>query len=594
MILSALTDCYHRLANDGQVPRYGYSQEKISYALLLNADGELVDEPLDIRDTSGRKPQPRALAVPQPPKRTSGIKPNFLWDKTSYVLGVSAKDGARTAQAHQAFKELHREWLANADELGLRALLAFLERWSPEQFAQFSPAVQESLLDANVVFRLDGERQYVHESLPAYQLRVHMLSGENAETGHCLVTGEHAPLARLHPAIKGVNGAQSSGASLVSFDNKSFTSYGKSQGSNAPVSEQAAFAYTTVLNHLLRRDAQNRQRVQVGDTTLVFWAQAATPRQAEAAELTFADLLNAPADDASEAEKLRVVLDAVAAGRPLRELGLDLEDSTQLFVLGLAPNASRLSIRFWHTGQLHAMAKRLGDHYHDLEIQPRPWRTEPAVWRLLYATAAQGKAENTPPQLAGEMLRSIITGSRYPRSLLANVIMRMRADGEISGVRVALCKAVLARDQRLGVQGINLELPVSLDKTNTNPGYLLGRLFSELENIQRYAVGGVNATIRDRYYGAASATPANVFPALLRNAQHHLGRVRKDRPGLAVALELSIGEIMGALGTTFPRSLRLEIQGQFALGYYQQTQSRFKAKEGAEDAPIIVSDDITE
>lgn len=275
----------------------------------------------------------------------------------------------------------------------------------------------------------------------------------------------------------------------------------------------------------------------------------------------------------------------------MRELGLSLEDDTRMFVLGLAPNASRLAVRFWYSASLDELARTLATHYRDLELQPAPWRSEPAVRRLLYAVAAQGKAENIPPQLAGDLTRSVLTGARYPRHLLSNLIMRMRADGDVSGVRVALCKAVLTRDQRLGVTGINLELPVSLDKSITDPGYLLGRLFAELENVQRCALGKeINATIRDRYYGAASATPASVFPMLLRNAQHHLSRIRKDKRGLAIALEKNIGEIVDGLGSSFPRSMRLEAQGQFAIGYYHQTQSHFNTA----NSVITDADDSTD
>lgn len=577
MILSALNDYYLRLAEQEAVPVFGFSQEKISYALVLSAEGELVDV-LDVRDNSGKKPQPKSLTVPQPEKRTAGIKSNFLWDKTSYVLGVSAKEGGRALQEHQAFQELHRNCLTDETDCGLKALAAFLASWSPEQFQ--APLFSEEMLDANVVFRLDGEQNYLHELPAAQLLRAKLLAGAEANSGLCLVSGEHLPLARLHPAIKGVNGAQSSGASIVSFNLESFGSYGKSQGANAPVSEAAAFAYTTVLNHLLRRDEHNRQRIQIGDASVVFWALADTPEKAGNAELLFADLLSPPSDDAQEAAKVRTVLDAVAKGRPLRELGLDLDEGTQLFVLGLAPNASRLSIRFWQTGSLGVFARRLAEHYQDLHIEPLPWKTEPAIWRLLYATVpsrdGKAKAEDISPQLAGEITRAVLTGSRYPRSLLANVIMRMRADGDISGVRVALCKAVLTRDLRLGVKGINEEVPVSLDKEASNPGYRLGRLFAVLESAQRNALGTqVNATIRDRYYGAASATPTSIFPMLLRNTQNHLAKVRKEKPGLAHNLEREIGEIIDGLGSQFPRSLKLEDQGRFAIGYYHQSQARF-------------------
>lgn len=577
MILSALNDYYQRLAGEDAVPVFGFSQEKISYALVLSAEGTLVDV-VDVRDNSGKKPLPKSLTVPQPEKRTAGIKSNFMWDKTSYVLGVSAKQGERTGQEHQAFKSLHQECLSDQDDIGLRALATFLEHWSPEQFQ--APLFSEDMLDTNVIFRIDGEQKYLHDLPAAQQLRAKLLAGAENNEGRCLVTGQQMPLARLHPAVKGVNGAQSSGASIVSFNLDSFTSYGKSQGANAPISEAAAFAYSTVLNHLLRRDEHNRQRLQIGDASVVFWAQADKPEQSQSAELLFADLLTPPADDAGEVAKLRTVLDAVAKGRPLQELGLDLDDNTQLFVLGLAPNASRLSIRFWQIGSLSFFAQRLAEHYQDLHIQPLPWKTEPAVWRLLHATVpsrdSKTKGEDIAPQLAGDITRAVLTGGRYPRSLLANLIMRMRADGDISGVRVALCKAVLTRDLRLGVKGINEEVPVSLDKQVSNPGYRLGRLFAVLENIQRNALGTqVNATIRDRYYGAASATPATIFPMLLRNTQNHLAKVRKEKPGLAHNLERDVGEIIDDMQSLFPRHLKLEDQGRFAIGYYHQSQARF-------------------
>lgn len=580
MILSALNDYYQRLLEQGAdgVSPFGYSQEKISYEILLSQDGEVVDVN-DIRQMAGKKPIPRSLSVPQPEKRTSGTKSNFLWDKTSYVLGVSSKDGGRTALEHAAFKELHLQALADEDDAGLQSLTKFLEQWEPQKFRP--PTFSEEMLDTNVVFRLDGQQQYLHESPAAQTVRAKLLASGDSRHGRCLVTGQQQPLALLHPAVKGVNGAQSSGASIVSFNLDAFTSYGKSQGENAPISEQVAFAYTTVLNHLLRRDEHNRQRLQIGDASVVFWAQSADTQQSMQAETTFWSMLEPPSDDGQEAEKLRNVLSAVAQGRPLRELDPQLEGGTRLFVLGLAPNASRLSIRFWESGDLESFARRLGEHFLDLHIEPLPWKTAPAIWRLLYATApsrdGKAKAEDVPAHLAGEMARAILTGRRYPQSLLATLIMRMRADGDISGVRVALCKAVIAREARLGGNKTNPEeLPMSLDKEAANPGYRLGRLFAVLEGAQRLALGDkVNATIRDRYYGAASATPATVFPMLLRNTQNHLAKLRKDKPGLAVNLERDIAEIIGGLQSQFPRSLRLEDQGRFAIGYYHQSQARF-------------------
>lgn len=593
MILAALNDYYQRLLEHGAegISPLGYSQEKISYEILLAPDGAVVDVN-DIRDTTGKKPLPRSLSVPQPPKRASNVAPCFLWDKTSYVLGASASS-KRSDQEHAAFKALHHEALANEADEGTRALLAFLDAWIPEKFKD-DPRFREEMLDTNVVFRLDGERRYLHERPAARAVRARLMNNDGARTGMCLVTGANEPLSRLHPAIKGVNGAQSSGASIVSFNLDSFASYGKSQGDNAPVSEQATFAYTTVLNHLLRRDPHNRQRLQIGDASVVFWAQADDAKQAEAAENLLASFFDPPSDDGQETRKLRHVLEAVSQGQPLHELDPGLDDSTRIFVLGLAPNASRLSIRFWQSDTLEVFASRLAEHFQDLRLEPSPWRTPPAVWRLLLAAApsrdGKSKSEDVPPQLAGELTRAILTGGRYPRSLLGNIIMRLRADGDITGARVALCKAILERDRRLGNKETDKGVSVSLDPTNTDPGYLLGRLFSTLENVQRAALGKqINATIRDRYYGAASATPASVFPVLLRNAQHHLSRLRKDKPGFAVNLEKEIGETVDLLGPTFPKSLRIEAQGHFAIGYYHQTQARF-VRNDVQDATDIDSE----
>lgn len=590
MILEALAHQYQRLIERDEpgLSPYGYSPEKISYAIVLSADGEPVDVQ-SLLDTSGKKPVPQALSVPQPEKRTSGIKSNFLWDKTSYVLGVSASS-KRTAEEHEAFKAFHAQALAGDADPGLAALLKFLSKWTPERFA--SAPFTADMLDANIVFKLDGERQYLHQRPAAQAVRARLLgpkpeaSATGLSTQRCLVSGELADVARLHPAIKGVNGAQSSGASIVSFNLEAFNSYGKSQGDNAPVSEQAAFAYTTVLNHLLRRDPYNRQRLSVGDASVVFWAEAQDPTQAQSNEDFLAMLLNpdSKSDEGQETEKVRRAMDVVVKGRPLAELNPKLDEGTRMFVLGLAPNASRLSIRYWLCDTLGVLVQRLRQHAQDLQLEPAPWKTAPSVWRLVLSTAPsrgdppKAKADDVPPLLAGELMRAILTGTRYPQSLLSNLVMRMRSDGDVNGVRVALCKAVLNRALRLSHSPVSEEeVPVSLDVHSTNPGYLLGRLFAVLEGAQRLALGSqVNATIRDRYYGSASATPALIYPFLLRNTQNHMSRIRKDKPGAAINIERDIQEVIEKLPGEFPKHLSMQDQGRFAIGYYHQAQARFQ------------------
>lgn len=608
MILEALAHQYQRLIERDEpgLSPYGYSPEKISYAIVLSADGDPVDV-VSLLDTSGKKPVPQSMSVPQPEKRTSGIKSNFLWDKTSYVLGVSASS-KRTTEEHEAFKAFHSHAFAGNTDPGLVALLKFLAKWTPERFA--SAPFAADMLDANVVFKLDGERQYLHQRPAAQAVRARLL-GPAAETGasasttqRCLVSGELAEVARLHPPIKGVNGAQSSGASIVSFNLEAFNSYGKSQGDNAPVSEQAAFAYTTVLNHLLRRDPHNRQRLSVGDASVVFWAEAQDADQAQSSEDLLAALLNpdSKSDEGQETEKIRHVMEVVAKGRPLTELDPKLDEGTRMFVLGLAPNASRLSIRYWLCDTLGDLVQRLRQHAQDLELAPSPWKTAPSVWRLALTTAPsrgdppKAKADDVPPLLAGELMRAILTGGRYPKSLLTNVVMRMRSDGDISGVRAALCKAVLNRDLRLSHSNVSdKEVPVSLDVQSTNSGYLLGRLFAVLEGAQRLALGSqVNATIRDRYYGSASATPALVFPVLLRNTQNHMSRIRKDKPGAAINIERDIQEVIEKLPGEFPKHLGMQDQGRFAIGYYHQAQARFQKADKAEKTESAAPSDNTD
>lgn len=598
MILEALARQYQRLIerDEAGLSPFGYSQEKISYALVLSKDGQVVDvQPL--MDTSGKKPVPKSMNVPQPEKRASGINSNFLWDKTSYVFGVSASSKRAEAE-HAAFKSLHQRALKNETDDALKALLMFLESWHPDRFKNM-PFLPE-MLDTNFVFKLDGDSGFLHQRTAAQAVRSKLLTSDDTDGGEafstkadCLVTGQLEDIARLHPSIKGVNGAQSAGASIVSFNLPAFSSYNKSQGGNAPVSTRAAFAYTTMLNHLLRRDEHNRQRIAIGDATVVFWAEAPTAEASLVTENWLAAMWSPDikGDDGQEAEKVRRSLELLAKGRPVSDIDPRLDEGTRVFVLGLAPNASRLSIRYWITDSLGTLAERLREHASDLALEPSPWKTAPSVWRLVLSTAPsrgdppKAKAEDVPPLLAGELMRAILTGQRYPRSLLANTVMRMRSDGDISGVRVALCKAVLSREARLSSsQDFNQEVPVSLDPLSTNPGYVLGRLFAVLEGAQRLALGTqVNATIRDRYYGSASATPALIFPVLLRNTQNHMSRIRKDKPGAAVNVEKDIQDIIDKLPGSFPKHLGMQDQGRFAIGYYHQTQNRFAKADRSND-----------
>jgi CRISPR-associated protein Csd1 len=564
-LISALVRGYDRLPD---APPYGFSSEKIGFCVILNPDGG-VAEVVDLRDTD-KKRSPRVLQVPQAIKRAVNIAPNFLWDKSAYVLGVGGDQAKRVDEVHAAFRAKHAEWLADTSDEGLKALSRFLEGWAPNQFA--APLWPDEARDQNVVFRLSSELRFLHDR-PAARALWHQIGVEGASDPQtCLVTGIAAPVARLHPSIKGVWGAQSSGASLVSFNLDAFTSYGHEQGDNAPISDAAAFAYTTALNRFL---ADRNHRIQIGDTSTVFWADASEREVAEEAEDIFFGLFDGAKDGANEdaisARKIGDKLSAIRDGQPLAQILPRQDKGVRFYVLGLAPNAARLSVRYYWESDFGQLVKNYQRYLADMKLAPPPREGWPPLWRYLIELAVQGKRENIPPLIAGEWMRTILTGSNYPLTLLSTTLMRIRADGEVSALRAAILKSVLTRN-------LSMEAPVALDPASTDTGYVLGRLFAAYENIQRAALGrNVNATIRDKFYGSASAAPARVFGALSKNAFAHLSKVRKERPALAHYLQegvQQITELLDASKEPFPASLPQQAQAMFALGYYHQSSFR--------------------
>ncbi|TAH67549.1 MAG: type I-C CRISPR-associated protein Cas8c/Csd1 [Rhodopseudomonas palustris] len=578
--LAALVRAYDRMATRGEVPPFGYSQEKIGFLISLNADGTVAGPPIDLRLGEGRKKTARALAVPRPTKRTSGIAPNFMWDKTAYVLGITAGEGKRTAQEHQAFRDQHAAWLAGTTDPGLLALLRFLDAWTPERFAEWGWS--EEMKDQNLVFALESERLrnvYLHDRPEARALWARLMAGRDKTEAICLLSGERAPLARLHPAIKGVWGAQSSGASIVSFNLDAFTSYGHEQGANAPISEAAAFAYTSVLNRFLDRGSGHR--LQVGDASTVFWAEATEQAAADAAEQMFASLL--AVDENTESKKVGALLEKIAQGRPVSDLKPELPPGVRFHVLGLAPNAARLSVRFYIEDDFDVIATRYLRHLERLRIEPPPHEPAPSLWRYLIETAVLRKSENIAPNLGGDWLRAILTDTPYPLTLLSSVIMRLRVDHDVNALRVSLLKSIL-------IKNFAMEAPVALDPDFTDKGYLLGRLFAVYEHIQEAALGrNVNATIRDKFYGAAAAQPRKVFALLGSGAGNHLSKIGKQRPGHRVNLEKAIGAIMEMMepgDDPFPTSLSDKSQALFTLGYYHQRNEFFRKSDSADSAAV--------
>ena len=498
MILQALNGYYERLAEDDEkdLPVPGFSMGKAHFALQIDRNGNLI-RPLDIRVKKGKKQVPKIINAPAVMK-ASGIRSNFAWDNTGYVLGADNKGKPdRALKTFEAFKEFQHQLCDGIEDEEVQCVLKFLDSWKPENAPDLD--YWDEMAGQNVVFLIEGKRQYFHES-PIVRKRWIQYQMENASdvTARCLVTGQNASIARLHPKIKGVRGAQTVGASIVSFNLEAFTSYNKKQSFNAPVSEGAAFAYTAALNYLLQPDS--RQKIQIGDASTVFWTERKTVCE------TFFGAVFDSSD--SDNKQIRDYLTAVQKGKMPEEI--EDEVDINFFILGLSPNASRLSVRFWHVSTVKEISERLGRHFTDLEIEKQhPDNPDfPGMWQLLRQTAVQNKLDNVSPVMAGAFMRSILTGKPYPSSLLSAVITRIRADQTINYYRAAMIKACIVRHKKL-----NMEVTVGLNLESTNRAYRLGRLFATLESIQIAGHGRkLNKTIRNSYFASASATPRAVFP----------------------------------------------------------------------------------
>ena len=584
MILQALTAYYEQLVRQGKLSAPGWDDSfKVSYELRLNDAGQLFRiVPLLTEKTMGKKTvlAPRAMRVPAHEKRSSGIAANFLCDNSSYLLGADEKGKPeRSADCFKACAKLHHAILDGVDSPAARALLAYFDNWDPAQAAThplLAEQWKEITGNANLIFgyeAADHSHSFVNDDPAiqnAWQAHYNDRSADS-DMGQCLITGKYAPIERTHPNISGVPGAQSSGAALVSFNAPAFCSYGHEQGDNAPVSKYAAFAYTTALNRLL---ADRSHCKHVGDTTILCWAENAEPVYQDAMSMF---LFGADEAAGIQESDVQAALKRLSAGQTVPFLEKELSPDQHFYLLGLAPNAARLSVRFFLRDTFGSFAQNLQKHAEEMAIdcsEKEKFRTLP-IWAVVNETTrtVPGQPAKPSPQLAGDLLRAVLTGGRYPATLLNGVTLRIRAEQAVTRGRAAVIKAYYLRNYPTE---LNKEVyTVSLNET-TNVPYLLGRLFSVLEAVQKAANPGINTTIKDRYFNAACATPGMAFPTLLRLSQKHL---RKLNDGLATYYDSQITELMAQLPESgFPARLSLPDQGKFEIGYYHQTQKRFAKK----------------
>jgi len=577
MILQALNEYYARKqsADSGALAPEGFEFKEIPFVIVLHPDGRVQDV-RDTREGDGKARRAKRYTVPKAVKRTVGIATNLLWDNAEYTLALPCEgretSAADLAKRHAAFKERLSKDLAGCEDAGLAALHVFLQNLDVSVLRAFPAFADLQASNANVSFQLAGDSGLIAERaavVARLQQQPEPSDGGSSNRIRCLVSGEMDELARLHDSIKGVWGAQTAGANIVSFNLAAFNSFGKTQGGNASIGKQAAASYAAALNALLHKDS--KQRVQVGDASTVFWASKPdTP--IEGLFSLFAG--NSGDDPDAGTQAVRSLYASVQNGAYQEEDG-----NERFYVLGLAPNAARLSVRFWHAAPIKEFALHIHQFFQDVEIELPAYekRRFYSLYQLLKSIALLGEAKNAPPNIAGETLRAIVGGLPMPASLLNMAVMRCRAERQVTPARASLIKACLTRQTRLTHQPEHT-LNMSLNPDDLPPAYRLGRLFAALERIQADAMGDVNSGIRDRYYGAASASPAAIFGLLLKNANNHM---RKLKPGVETNHRKLLGQIIDGLDG-LPSQMPLADQGLFAIGYYHQTQAFYASKPTAE------------
>ncbi len=607
-MLKQLLHLYEQKAAQHEAPRYGWEIKKVRYALQLDRQGHLVGiQSLMQQAQRGKKmvPVPCEMEVPKGPTRASGVQPFFLCDNAKYFLGLAPemtketvsstfRENSRTKQCFAASQAYHLSLLAQVPSPAAQAICAFFKSWSNEPaILAANPYVQQEwegmVTGANLVFRVEDQFAQDDPAIRKAWQEHEDDDNSEAERGLCLLTGRQGTLARLHPMLKGVAGAQSSGAALISYNKgkKAYESFGRenAQAYNAPISTYGAFAYTTALNMLL---ADRTHAKHLGDTTIVYWAE----QENETCQDIFSDMFEEADQRTISDSELDAIFTKVKLGQPFAYRDVEIPYENPFYILGLSPNAARISIRFFLQGGFGDFLQHFAAHAERMQID-RPKFAQQAgisLWQLLRETVNRNATnKEAAPLLAGAVFRAIAQDTPYPAALYQQIMLRIRAeqgDNKVNYRRVAFIKAYMIKNK-------GRMITVSLDEHAAEPAYVLGRLFAELERIQSDANPDTTATIKDRYFNAACATPAATFPVLQKLSQHHL---RKLSAGVKVNHEKQLGSIMDLLNVgenPLPRQLSLEQQGVFILGYYHQRQQFFKGKAKKEE-PVSKTEPVEE
>jgi CRISPR-associated protein Csd1 len=559
MILKALYDYYQRSGEE--VAPLGLEYKQIGFIIVLDKDGHF----LRFEDRRLDKKSAQQFLVMKSVGRSSAPVANYLYDNSQYVFGYSDKGDLDSMRKYfDTFKSKVAEiYGMYSENKAIQAVYAFYQQ---EPSAMVEAMQQDALWDdiaknlnkkySTFSFLIDGDTEIVASKRDLMNLAT---PEDTVEGKLCLVTGKHSKTVEVTTATM-IPGSQAT-AKLVAFQvNSGYDSYGKTKGNNAPISEDAEFAYTTALNHMLRPDSHNK--FMVGNRTFLFWASSASQAAKESEDSLFALLGRPETDDDDPNRRIELVRStfmAIYNGK----LSADKDDT--FYILGLAPNSARIAVVYWSEMPLRDFAGVISRHFEDMEMVDIRKEKKPYVGlhSILGSVTLGGKSSDAIPNMPDAVVKSIFQGLPYPISLFQACIRRVRAEQSINVVRAAIMKAYLNRLNDNNHKNIES----MLDKENNNQGYLCGRLFAVLENLQ-YAANKQDS-IRSSYMNAASSTPAAVFSTILKLSNSHYGKLSKENKGLAVFFDNQKKEIM-AMIQDFPTTLDLGDQGRFFLGYYHQ------------------------
>ena len=584
MIINALTDYYEQLLRDKKVGREGWSFAKISYAITIDKSGHV----RGIIPLQSDKNTFEQRIVPLQKGRSRQIAPYFMCDNAKYLLGVWIPSGddeideKSRKQAQDYFgasAEYHKKVLADSDNKLAKSVELFFEEWDFDENKDKLTVDWEKISAAsNLIFRsYETGEELLGDAEIQRKWDENRNEGKEEKCARCSITGEKAPIARLHPLIKGVRGAQSSGAALVSFNGTAFESYGKVQGDNAPVSENVANAYGKALNYLLEDKAHHRM---LGDTTTVFWV---TTEKHENGFLSFVEDFLGNSQESNEKILLKT-MEEISKGKNCTYKEEEINPDTPFYILGLSPNAARISVRFFYNNTFGNMVSNIRKHYERMSIESPAYEENeyPSISDILYETVnKKATKKQAQPILVGSLMRAILENKRYPAALYSHILLRIHSERKINRNRAAILKAYIIKNHPDKKEVVNT---MKLNEDTDYMPYVLGRLFAVLEDIQRSAIG--KETLRDRYFNAASSTPAVVFPQLIKLSNSHLRVLEREKKGLQVNKEKEMGQLMGKIKESFPTSLSLEDQGIFMVGYYHQIQKFYAKKSNDKELPV--------